>query len=342
LVLCGAPKARLNGAHRSLLFVSPAQVGWYIVWPLPPTFFPATSTLFLHSISILAISQARICFFLDAGRLSSIHYPILHFTSPYFEMAGPSSPELDWFDLAQTIGIDDVDSLGLPHIPLPGFLDDFALPPVSAGAGTVTPTGYIAPQDDMHVPVPASNLFSPTLPENLLPQLAPMPPPRPLRILPEDQIMDIRKHLTHILTKHSFSVADKEKIIGSFPDGILNNFMHIIKPRDPAMLPSPSPPGSPARSEHDSQRTLSPFEGEPHLNEDNYTPKEQHDHSFVEPNAPQPVYPMFVGHFKSGSEARKFRKRVRYPPKTNASDVQRVKRYGRTSSLFLLFDNAFH
>jgi hypothetical protein len=267
-------------------------------------------------------------------------------------MAGPSPQfppvDVDWFGFFKPDPEFENLDPGLSNLLLPptgaGFPDLFTTPLAIAGAGTV----QRAADDAVDAAVPVSDhglyLFSNALPENLLPELAlppPPPPPRPARILPEEQVMDIRKHLTHILLNTTFNVEQKQRIIAAFPEGVLENIKYIIKPGDGPMVPSPSPPGSPTRSEHDSQRTLSPFADEPNLNEDNYLPNIQHEHSFADPTAPQPVYPAFVGHFRSGTEARRHRRRARYPPKTGASDVERVKRCGRKSFLSPSSDNAF-
>ncbi|KAL1796974.1 hypothetical protein ACET3X_005514 [Alternaria dauci] len=48
------------------------------------------------------------------------------------------------------------------------------------------------------------------------------------------------------------------------------------------------------------------------------------------PPGPQPIYPAYTGKFQSGPDARAYRKRNRIAPKSLATDVDRVKRYGRT------------
>jgi hypothetical protein len=273
-------------------------------------------------------------------------------------MAGlsPQFPpvNVDWFDFFKPDPeFDNLDpqlgkidpELGYLLDPLPGtgFPGLVTIPLASAGAGTVQRAADNAVDATVPVPDHGLDLFSNVLPDGLLPELTRRrpPPPRPARILPEGQVMDIRKHLTHILLNTTFNVEQKQRIIAAFPEGVLENIKYIIKPGDGPMLPSPSPPGSPTRSEHDSQRTLSPFADEPNLNEDNYLPNIQHEHSFADPTAAQPVYPAFGGHFRSGAEARRHRRRARYPPKTGASDVERVKRYGRKFFLSPSSDNAF-
>jgi hypothetical protein len=271
-------------------------------------------------------------------------------------MAGPSHNfDPDWFGLSgfdsfdPQLSIDPQLNIGpdlgdlLDPLSASGFDDLFTMPLASAGAGTVQRAADNAVDAAVPLPDLGLDLFSNLLPENLLPEL-PLPPPplpQPARVLPAEQVMDIRKHLTHILVNTAFNAEQKHKIIEAFPEGILVDLKHTIKHGDGPILPSPSPPGSPARSEHDSQRTLSPF-NEPNLNEDNYLPNIQHDPSFMDPTAPQPVYPEFVGHFRSGAEARRHRRRARYPPKTGASDVERVKRHGRTSSPSPSSSNACH
>jgi hypothetical protein len=68
------------------------------------------------------------------------------------------------------------------------------------------------------------------------------------------------------------------------------------------------------------------------LNENNYTPVAWEPQPALDPNAPPPpppLYPAYSGRFQSGSTARAYRKRNRIAPKSHASDVERVKRYGR-------------
>lgn len=43
----------------------------------------------------------------------------------------------------------------------------------------------------------------------------------------------------------------------------------------------------------------------------------------------QPIYPAYTGYFQTSTEAKRHRKRTRIAPKSNASDVQRVKQHGR-------------
>jgi hypothetical protein len=59
----------------------------------------------------------------------------------------------------------------------------------------------------------------------------------------------------------------------------------------------------------------------------NYRPEITHAQPPMDPNNP-PAYPAYFGHFKTGGQASRFRKRVRIPPKA-AKDLERVKKYGR-------------
>ncbi|KAF1947253.1 hypothetical protein EJ02DRAFT_334409 [Clathrospora elynae] len=65
------------------------------------------------------------------------------------------------------------------------------------------------------------------------------------------------------------------------------------------------------------------------LNEDNYMPLDPYDEPSPDPQARRPLYPMYGGHFQTAQAAKTHRKRTRVAPKSNAPDVERVKRYGR-------------
>ncbi|CAN9280798.1 unnamed protein product [Alternaria alternata] len=97
---------------------------------------------------------------------------------------------------------------------------------------------------------------------------------------------------------------------------------------DVAAVPSNMPSGTPSAIPVTGPTTI-PSET---LNENNYTPIAWKPQPDVDPNAPpppQPIYPAYTGQFQSGPAARAYRKRNRIAPKSLASDVERVKRYGR-------------
>ncbi|KAH7381655.1 hypothetical protein BKA66DRAFT_389337, partial [Pyrenochaeta sp. MPI-SDFR-AT-0127] len=66
------------------------------------------------------------------------------------------------------------------------------------------------------------------------------------------------------------------------------------------------------------------------LNEGNYLPLD-HDNKVSTPDldAPPPIYPVYVGHFRTAQDAKAHRKRTRIAPKSHALDIERVKCYGR-------------
>jgi hypothetical protein len=66
------------------------------------------------------------------------------------------------------------------------------------------------------------------------------------------------------------------------------------------------------------------------ITEDNYLPLDPNDGASPYPHAPPPLYPAYTGHFRTAQAASTYRKRTRVAPKSNAPDVERVKRYGRT------------
>jgi len=65
------------------------------------------------------------------------------------------------------------------------------------------------------------------------------------------------------------------------------------------------------------------------LSEGTYQPLVRYTVPCPAPNAPRPIYGAYVGHFSTSEEAKRHRKRIRVPPKSQAADVERVKRYGR-------------
>jgi hypothetical protein len=65
------------------------------------------------------------------------------------------------------------------------------------------------------------------------------------------------------------------------------------------------------------------------VTEDTYLPLDPDNEAPVDPQAPPPLYPAYTGHFQSAQAASTYRKRTRVAPKSNASDIDRVKCYGR-------------
>lgn len=65
------------------------------------------------------------------------------------------------------------------------------------------------------------------------------------------------------------------------------------------------------------------------LNEKNYLPLNEDAVSSVNLESHQTIYPAYFGHFQTAQDAKAYRKRTRIVPKSHASDVERVKRYGR-------------
>jgi hypothetical protein len=71
------------------------------------------------------------------------------------------------------------------------------------------------------------------------------------------------------------------------------------------------------------------------LEQDTYVPVIDVQEPSGDPNAPPPIYPPYAGRFITSEQARLHRKRTRVPPKSDATDIDRVKRYGRTWALRL-------
>jgi hypothetical protein len=65
------------------------------------------------------------------------------------------------------------------------------------------------------------------------------------------------------------------------------------------------------------------------VTEDTYLPLDPNNGSSPDPRAPRPLYPAYTGHFRTAQAASTHRKRTRVAPKSNAPDIDRVKRYGR-------------
>tara|TARA_R110002003_G_scaffold73_14_gene6931 strand:+ start:10742 stop:11455 length:714 start_codon:yes stop_codon:yes gene_type:complete len=71
------------------------------------------------------------------------------------------------------------------------------------------------------------------------------------------------------------------------------------------------------------------------LDQDTYVPVIDIREPTRDPNAAPPIYPPYASRFITSEQARLHRKRVRLPPKSDATDIDRVKRYGRTWALRL-------
>jgi hypothetical protein len=71
------------------------------------------------------------------------------------------------------------------------------------------------------------------------------------------------------------------------------------------------------------------------LDQDTYVPVIDVKEPTRDPNAAPPIYPPYASRFITSEQARLHRKRVRIPPKSDATDIDRVKRYGRMWALRL-------
>lgn len=65
------------------------------------------------------------------------------------------------------------------------------------------------------------------------------------------------------------------------------------------------------------------------LTEQTYKPLVNISEFDTDPKGLQPIYPAYAGTFTTSKDAKDFRKRMRVPPKNLATDLERVKRYGR-------------
>jgi hypothetical protein len=91
-------------------------------------------------------------------------------------------------------------------------------------------------------------------------------------------------------------------------------------PQQSQREPTPTPPASP----------------DGNLNQDTYEPLIFYPEFEDEPDAPPRQYPTYAEHFKTAGQAKRHRKRIRVAPKKNATDIERVKRYGRKCLHFLI------
>jgi hypothetical protein len=71
------------------------------------------------------------------------------------------------------------------------------------------------------------------------------------------------------------------------------------------------------------------------LDQDTYVPVIDVKEPTRDPNAAPPIYPPYASRFITSEQARLHCKRVRIPPKSDATDIDRVKRYGRMWALRL-------
>lgn len=69
------------------------------------------------------------------------------------------------------------------------------------------------------------------------------------------------------------------------------------------------------------------------LSEETYKPMDECVEPSPAPNTPSPIYAPYAGLFATSEAAKMHRKRIRVAPKSLAPDVERVKRYGRTSAV---------
>jgi hypothetical protein len=99
-------------------------------------------------------------------------------------------------------------------------------------------------------------------------------------------------------------------VLCSFPPHILHTAHTLYSMPRVAHVPLPSPDG---------------------LTEENYVPGIENEMLEPVPDAPLSAHPPFQGLFSTRQQAMRHRKRVRVLPKNKATDVDRVKRFGRKS-----------
>jgi hypothetical protein len=128
----------------------------------------------------------------------------------------------------------------------------------------------------------------------------------------EHNLQDIRAHLPALMCSPILSGEQKLAILSNLPSFVLNNlYEHLTIHKRFRAPASPISHG---------------------LNEETYSPLVVHDYPTPEPTAPLPIYPAYARHFTTSEQARSHRKRIRLPPKSQAPDVERVKRFGRKST----------
>ena len=133
----------------------------------------------------------------------------------------------------------------------------------------------------------------------------------------ELEAQNISEHLSALMKSPSLSEEQKLAILTSFPASVLGQVYerHVAAHGPPQVLASTTRPQS--------------FDS---ISEDTYLPLAEHIVPSPNPEAPPPIYPGYAGHFTTSEQARRYRKRARLPPKAQAPDVARVRRYGRKSS----------
>lgn len=123
--------------------------------------------------------------------------------------------------------------------------------------------------------------------------------------------------LSELMKTPSLSSEQKIAILTSFPPSVLDAvYAWQVATSGPLRI---SAPQNVSRSHfEDSEEAYTPLRM-------GAVPSPQ------QPSATQPIYPKYVGYFSTSEQARRFRKRARLPPKAQAPDVERVRRYGRKS-----------
>jgi hypothetical protein len=127
----------------------------------------------------------------------------------------------------------------------------------------------------------------------------------------DHDLRDIRIHLPGLINSPGLSDEQKIAVLSSFPSFVLDDLYEHFGPNRLCLASTSSNPDG--------------------LTEATYTPLISVNDSAPAPTAPQPVYPPYARLFTTAEQAKRHRRRSRVPAKSQAPDIERVKRYGRNS-----------
>ena len=195
--------------------------------------------------------------------------------------------------------------------------------------------------------------------QRLINILAPNKPfPNLQTMAPQDK----DSHYEKVMYKFGFERKDKHRIASSAPASVprpvsapgpiaaLNPalapgsapsfFPHMqapmppMPPMGPPLLAAPAPYTN-GNGNGNGNGNINANMDDSMLTELTYHPLTQEGIFPPDPNAPTPLYPAYTHHFATGPQARQHRRRRRFPPKSQAADIARVRAHGRKYSLSL-------
>jgi hypothetical protein len=126
----------------------------------------------------------------------------------------------------------------------------------------------------------------------------------------QQDTVDVCHRLAALMNTPGLTEEQKRTILCSFPPHIIDTSHRLYSMPRVAHVPLPSIDG---------------------LTEENYVPQIENEMPEPKAQAPLSAHPPFQGLFRTKEQAMRHRKRVRVLPKNKATDVDRVKRFGRKS-----------